>query len=82
MPRIPLAATALLLGLAASPVFAQSLPAADPARTLEQNQRAYVAPRPALPPAAAAQTAPAKEKPVATLPAVATRRMELADKAR
>ena len=82
MPRIPLAATALMLGLAASPVFAQSLPAADPARTLEQNQRAYVAPRPMAPPAATAQAMPPKDRPAAPLPPVASRRLELADQAR
>ena len=80
MPRNLLAAAALLSGLAAAPAFAQSQPASAPdhARTLEQNQRAYVAPRPAAP-----QAAPAKERPVAaTLPAVTGRRVELADRAR
>jgi hypothetical protein len=80
MPRNLLAAAALLSSLAAAPAFAQSQPAAapDPARTLEQNQRAYVAPRTATP-----QAAPAKERPVAaTLPPVTGRRVELADRAR
>jgi hypothetical protein len=80
MSRNLLAAAALLSGLAAAPAFAQSVPAAVPdhARTLEQNQRAYVAPRPAAP-----QAAPAKERPVAaTLPPVTSRRVELADRTR
>jgi hypothetical protein len=82
MSRNLLAAAALLLGLAAAPAFAQTVPAAlpapDQARTLEQNQRAYVAPRPAAP-----QAAPAKERPVATtLPPVTSRRVELADRTR
>ena len=55
MHRIAIA-TALLLGLAA-PAFAQTTPA-DPARTLDQNQRAYVAPAPAE--AAPARPAPAR----------------------
>ena len=84
MPRNLLAAAALLSGLAAAPALAQTVaapvpgPVPDPARTLEQNQRAYVAPR-----AAAPQAAPARERPVAaTLPATTGRRVELADKSR
>ena len=78
MSRNLLAAAALLLGLAAPPALAQPVPAPDQARTLEQNQRAYVAPRPATP-----QAAPAKERPVAaTPPPVTGRRVELADRAR
>ncbi|TDH62259.1 hypothetical protein E2C06_12810 [Dankookia rubra] len=79
MPRNLLVA-ALVWGLAAAPAFAQGQPAAtpDPVRTLEQNQRAYVAPR-----AAAQQATPAKERPVAaTLPTVSGRRVELADRDR
>ena len=85
MSRNTLAAAALLFGLAASPAFAQGQPAAtaDHARTLEQNQRAWVAPRLAAPPAAAVQAAPAKQRPVAaTLPPVTGRPVELADRAR
>lgn len=94
MPRNPLAAAALLVGLAASPAFAQSLasqaaPGTDPARTLEQNQRAYVAPRPAAAQASALQapaaqaSAPAKERPVAAgLPHVTGRPVVLADQLR
>lgn len=81
MPRNLPAAAALLLGLAAAPAFAQTVPAAEPnqARTLEQNQRAWVAaPRPAAP-----QAAPARERPVAAaLPALPGRRFELADRNR
>jgi hypothetical protein len=89
MSRNMLAAAALLSGLAAAPAFAQSQPASAPdhARTLEQNQRAYVAP-PARPPQVVqqaaqqpAQAAPAKDRPVAATP-VNGRRVVLADKVR
>ena len=90
MSRNPLAAAALLLGLAAGPAFAQTAPEATQmlhARTLEQNQRAYVAP-PARPPQVVqqaaqqpAQAAPAKDRPVAATP-VNGRRVVLADKVR
>ena len=86
MLRILLAATALLSGLATSPAFAQTSQAAlaaDSARTLEQNQRAYVASRPAATQRpAVTQAAPAKDRPFATLPPITGRRVELADRAR
>ena len=85
MPRNLLAAAALLSGLAAAPALAQTVPGPVPdlARTLEQNQRAWVAPRPAAPLPSAVQAAPAKQRPVAvTLPPVTGRPVELADRAR
>ena len=81
MSRNSLAAAALLSGLLAVPVFAQPVPAVAPdpaARTLEQNQRACVAPRVSAP-----QAAPVKERPVAASPPPVTgRRVELADRDR
>lgn len=87
MSRNMLAAAALLSGLAAAPApsHAQNAPAPYDARTLEQNQRAYVAPRPSPPPMAEAAPAatPVKEKPVAaTSPQAGLRRVVLADKVR
>ena len=85
MSRNTLAAAALLLGLAASSAHAQNAAASYEARTLEQNQRAYVAPRPSQPPMAEAApvAGQVREKPVAaTLPQAGVRRVVLADKAR
>ena len=80
MSRIPLAAAALLLGLATAPALAQSNPAPEDsaARTMQQNQRAYV-PAPARP--RASQENAVKDRPaVAALPSVSGRRLELADR--
>jgi hypothetical protein len=80
MSRMSLSAAALLLGLAAAPAFAQSLPAPEEStavRTLEQNRRAFVPPpsRPQV-----AQDQPARDRPAAaTLPSAAVRRLALAD---
>jgi hypothetical protein len=78
MSRHTLAA-ALLLGLAAGPALAQTTPAESPLapRTLEQNQRAYLAP-PARP--QVTQDQPVRDRPVAVAPsATAGRRLALAD---
>lgn len=78
MTRIPLAAT-LLLGLAAAPALAQTAPTPDDAaaRTMQQNQRAYI-PQPPRP--QVAQDAILQDRPVAALPSVAGRRVVLADR--
>jgi len=80
MSRHTLAA-ALLLGLVAAPTLAQSNPTPEEsaaARTMQQNQRAYVAPptRPQV-----AQEPVAKDRPVAAaVPPIARRRVVLADR--
>ncbi|MDO9710497.1 hypothetical protein [Paracraurococcus lichenis] len=80
MSRI-LPAAALLLGLAAAPAFAQGSPAPeDPsARTLQQNQRAFI-PTPARPQPRQAEAV--KQPPVAALPPAVARRFAQAEPAR
>ncbi len=80
MSRIPLAAAALLLGLAAAPAFAQAPAPEDSAavRTMQQNQRAFI-PSPAHP--QVAQERAVKERPAAAAPATG-RRFALADEGR
>ncbi|TCZ64331.1 hypothetical protein [Roseicella aquatilis] len=82
MSRFPLAALALVSGLAAAPAFAQGAAAGDPVatRTMQQNQSAFT-PSPAR--SQAAQQKAVKEKPLATAPqAITGRRIALADGAR
>lgn len=78
MSRMMPAAAALLLGLAAAPAFAQvPVPEDAAARTMQQNQRAFVpaAPRPQ-------RVEAAKPAPVATVPAPAPRRFAQAEDGR
>ncbi|MCB4824635.1 hypothetical protein [Roseicella aerolata] len=82
MSRIPLAAAALLLGLAAAPASAQAPAPEDSAaaRTMQQNQRAFI-PSPARP--QVAQERAVKERPVVTAPqAIPGRRFALANEGR
>ena len=79
-------AAALLLSLGAAPALAQTAPAemSPAARTLEQNQRAFIVTPPARPQPEQAAQAPAPKFPpvLATQPATGSRRLALADQPR